>query len=192
MQKRSRKMLRIKSGTNGSDCPQLEETKACDGSCLKHEWRTTEWSSCHTHSDFSSCGIGMRTRMSDCVRSDGKTVQPHHCQNLKLPDHLEKCSIPCATDCQLSTWTAWTKCENACDQPGAKTRSRAIIKEATNGGESCSQFGSLTETISCPILPCYKLEVGEWSICVSEVENGCGFASRTRNLTCIRSDGKSY
>ena len=50
----------------------------------------------------------------------------------------EMCFVPCARDCQLSSWTAWTECrtEARCGN-GVQTRSRYIIEQSLDGGRDC-------------------------------------------------------
>jgi len=50
----------------------------------------------------------------------------------------EMCFVPCARDCQLSSWTSWTACrtEARCGN-GVQTRSRYIIEPSLDGGRDC-------------------------------------------------------
>jgi len=56
-----------------------------------------------------------------------------------LTDYMEEmCFVPCARDCQLSSWTSWTECQTdvRCGN-GVQSRSRYIIEPSLDGGREC-------------------------------------------------------
>ena len=56
--------------------------------------------------------------------------------------------MPNSTDCILSGWGNWSRCEWGSGQ-GKKFRSRDIVLDVSNGGMQCD---SLTENITCGII----------------------------------------
>ena len=38
--------------------------------------------------------------------------------------------------------------------------------------------------------PCYKLSIGEWGECKSDVDSGCGSGTQRRLVNCLRDDGR--
>jgi len=62
-------------------------------------------------------------------------------------DYMEEmCFVPCARDCQLSSWTTWTVCrtEARCGN-GVETRSRYIIEPSLDGGRDCPATATLSD-----------------------------------------------
>ncbi|RXM99273.1 Thrombospondin type-1 domain-containing protein 7B [Acipenser ruthenus] len=96
------------------------------------------------------------------------------------------CLVECPVNCQLSQWSPWTECSYSCGLQGQRMRSRSITQQARGEGRPCPAH--LAEARQCPVKPCYKWMLGEWSQC--QVEGAqCGEGLRVRNLTCVVHNG---
>jgi hypothetical protein len=90
---------------------------------------------------------------------------------------------PCAVDCRVSEWTAWSACSKTCGG-GEQSRSRRVITPASSGGASCPP---LAETRPCNTNPvnacggCGTLGTAPGAAC-----GGCGMmvCDGTNNTTC--------
>ncbi|KAG8432280.1 hypothetical protein GDO86_016793 [Hymenochirus boettgeri] len=187
---RNRFPLRIP--VNGDTCPEGLQTETCvlNENCFHYHYNVTEWSTCQL-SGNASCGEGLKTRLFDCVRSDGKSAKMSFCEQLDLekPKILSiHCLVECAIDCQLSEWTPWSQCSQTCGIGGQMVRSRRIILHAQGEGRSCPN--QLSQYKNCPVYPCYMWFFGEWSMCI--IESGqCGEGLKSRNVTCMVYDGSN-
>ncbi|KAB0405374.1 hypothetical protein E2I00_009163 [Balaenoptera physalus] len=65
----------------GRACPDAVEKEPCNlnKNCFHYDYNVTDWSTCQL-SEKAVCGNGMKTRMLDCVRSDGKSVNLKYCE----------------------------------------------------------------------------------------------------------------
>ncbi|XP_062861779.1 thrombospondin type-1 domain-containing protein 7B, partial [Trichomycterus rosablanca] len=181
---RTRQMLR--PSAVHVTCPERNETEPCviNTNCFTYHYNISGWSSCML-SEAAVCGNGTRTRLVDCVRSDGKLVELSVCEKLGLsqPWNLSKiCHVNCPVSCILSEWTAWTECSHSCGNQGVMTRSRRVLQEAGEEGRPCPS--QLSQTKPCPIRPCYSWLLGEWTPCYVEGAE-CGDGLRQRNLSCV-------
>jgi hypothetical protein len=76
------------------------------------------------------------------------------------------CSTGPSADCELGQWGVWSQCSTSCGG-GQQFKTRAIVKEATNGGKMCDDF--LQETQSCNQQSCTQqcspvdCEWGDWT-----------------------------
>ncbi|XP_073780615.1 thrombospondin, type I, domain containing 7Ab isoform X3 [Danio rerio] len=87
---RSRQLTRLPSG-GGLECPQLEESEACEPEgdsvppCALYTWRSTEWSECRVDALLSQqdrrranhtglCGGGVQTREVYCVQANAELL----------------------------------------------------------------------------------------------------------------------
>ncbi|KAG9340807.1 hypothetical protein JZ751_019998, partial [Albula glossodonta] len=137
---RSRQTLRLPQA--GKTCPEANQTEACvlNTTCFTHRYNLSDWSTCQL-SENAVCGKGTQTRSFDCVRSDGKVVEPSQMM-----------------------------------------RFRSVLQQALEEGRPCPL--QLSQTKPCPVRPCYKWLLGEWSACRVEGAQ-CGEGVRERNLTCV-------
>ncbi|XP_053326814.1 thrombospondin type-1 domain-containing protein 7B [Spea bombifrons] len=187
--KRTRTRFPLRIPTNGYKCPEDSQADSCvlNSNCFHYSYNVTDWSACQL-SENASCGEGIRTRLLECVRSDGLPVKMSFCEQVKLEHPLKmsmRCLVECAIDCRLSPWSPWSPCSQTCGIGGQMVRSRQIVVQALNNGRPCPT--QLNQYKSCPIYPCYTWSFGEWSSCM--IENGqCGEGFKTRNLTCVVHD----
>ncbi|XP_069894326.1 thrombospondin type-1 domain-containing protein 7B [Dipodomys merriami] len=184
MQRRTRHLLRplLSSRT----CAEDSQVRPCllNENCFQFHYNLTEWSSCQL-SENASCGQGVRTRLLSCVRSDGKPVSMDQCEqrNLEKPQRVSlPCLVECVVNCQLSGWTTWTKCSQTCGQGGRMTRTRFIIMPTQGEGRPCPT--ELIQQKTCPVTPCYRWVLGNWSTC--NLEGGdCGEGTQVRSFICM-------
>ncbi|XP_041663347.1 thrombospondin type-1 domain-containing protein 7B [Cheilinus undulatus] len=182
---RTRDILRLPASENSS-CPDLVQSEPCvlNSTCLTYQYRVSDWSTCHL-SEQAICGLGIRIRLLDCIRSDGKTVESQWCEQLGLINKwrlFESCMVDCPVSCILSDWSPWAECSHTCGSKGQAVRTRRILQESHEEGRPCPT--QLVQTKPCPIKPCYTWLLSDWSPCIVEGAR-CGEGLRRRNLTCI-------
>ncbi|XP_030627616.1 thrombospondin type-1 domain-containing protein 7B [Chanos chanos] len=180
---RTRSVLRLPE--NGHTCPELNQTQPCtlNSTCLTYTYTYSDWSTCQI-SENAVCGPGIKTRLLNCVRSDGRLVELSMCKEwgpsrgkLQVP-----CEVICSVNCLLSAWSPWSPCSHTCGSQSQMIRSRVVLQEAGEGGRPCPS--QLSQTKPCPITPCYSWLLGNWSPCRVEGAE-CGEGMRERNVTCV-------
>nr|XP_045006889.1 thrombospondin type-1 domain-containing protein 7B isoform X3 [Jaculus jaculus] len=190
MQRRSRHLLR--PSLSSRTCAEDSQLRPCllNENCFQFQYNLTEWSTCQL-SENVSCGQGVRTRLLSCVRSDGKPVSMDHCEkhNLEKPKRMSiPCLVDCVVNCQISGWTTWTGCSQTCGQGGQMSRSRFVIMPTQGEGRPCPT--ELTQQKTCPITPCYRWLLGNWSAC--KLEGGeCGEGIQVRSYSCVVHNGST-
>ncbi|XP_072517288.1 thrombospondin type-1 domain-containing protein 7B [Salminus brasiliensis] len=178
---RNRSVLRMPE--SGHTCPELNQTQSCaNTTCLSYSYAYSDWSSCQL-SENAVCGQGTKTRLLNCIRSDGKLVELGMCKEwgpsrgkLSAP-----CEVSCPVDCLLSDWSLWSECSHTCGAQSQMARSRLVLQQAGEGGRPCPS--QLSQTKPCAIRPCYSWRLGEWSSCRVEGAE-CGEGVRERDLSC--------
>ncbi|KAF3833452.1 hypothetical protein F7725_024656 [Dissostichus mawsoni] len=95
---------------DGKTCPPSEETEICklNTNCFHYSYNITDWSTCQL-SERAVCGNGIKTRMLDCVRSDGKSLGLDRKWQMNA-----SCVVECPVNCQLSDWSTWSECTHTC------------------------------------------------------------------------------
>ncbi|KAK1789123.1 hypothetical protein P4O66_015074, partial [Electrophorus voltai] len=181
---RTRRMLRPPA--DGAGCPESNQTEPCvaNSNCFTYKYNVSDWSTCMLN-EKAVCGEGVRTRLLDCMRSDGRVVATSMCEELGLPQPwklMDTCQVDCPVSCTLSEWSVWTECSHACGNQGVMLRTRRVLHEAHEEGRPCAF--QLSQTKPCPIRPCYSWLLGAWSPCHVEGAE-CGEGVRERNLSCI-------
>ncbi|KAG7464148.1 hypothetical protein MATL_G00184190 [Megalops atlanticus] len=184
IRKRWRHVLRLPQ--KEKSCPDTQETEACmlNSTCFTYHYNVSDWSTCQLNEN-AVCGKGVKTRQLDCVRSDGKVEELSMCEEMGLLQRWKlsmHCMVDCPVSCLLSEWSAWTECSHTCGNQGHMVRSRSVLQQAHEGGRPCP--AQLSQTKPCPIRPCYRWALGEWSPCRVEGAE-CGEGVRERNLTCV-------
>ncbi|KAK2874094.1 hypothetical protein Q8A67_021247 [Cirrhinus molitorella] len=179
---RSRSILRWPEGDH--TCPDLNQTQACvNMTCLKYSYVYSDWSSCQL-SENAVCGRGIKTRLLNCVRSDGKLVELSMCKELgpsrgKLS---APCEVGCPINCLITEWSTWSECSHICGSQSQMTRSRVVLQPAGEGGRPCPS--QLSQTRPCPIRPCYSWRLGDWRPCRVEGAD-CGEGVSRREISCV-------
>ncbi|XP_064856159.1 thrombospondin type-1 domain-containing protein 7A-like [Oncorhynchus nerka] len=187
---RKRTAYAIRSPGEGRQCPDTTEKEPCslNLNCFHYFYNITDWSTCQLSAN-AVCGNGIKTRMLDCVRSDGKSVDLKFCKELSLERKWQmniSCVVECPVNCQLSDWSAWSECSHTCGLDGRMWRSRGVVQGSQGDGRPCPS--QLEQWKPCPVRPCYRWQYSPWSECRVE-EVVCGAGLRYRNLTCFVSDG---
>ena len=116
-------------------CQALQQPVDCQVSDF------SAWSACS-----ATCGGGVRTRTRSITQApqNGGAACPALVQT-------EACNNqPCAVDCQMSDWSAWSACSAQCGG-GTQTRTRSIIQAPQNGGAAC---GPTEEQRACNTQAC--------------------------------------
>ncbi|XP_061597146.1 thrombospondin type-1 domain-containing protein 7A [Cololabis saira] len=171
-------------------CPPTAETEPCklNRNCFHYSYNITDWSTCQL-SENAVCGNGIKTRLLDCVRSDGKSVDVSFCQELGLERKWQmntSCVVECPVNCQLSDWSAWSECTHTCGLAGKLWQRRTVTQAPQGDGRPCSSL--MEQWKPCLVKPCYSWKYSPWSECKSEGAR-CGEGVRFRNLSCFVSDG---
>uniref|UniRef100_A0A8C7G0H7 Thrombospondin type-1 domain-containing protein 7A n=1 Tax=Oncorhynchus kisutch TaxID=8019 RepID=A0A8C7G0H7_ONCKI len=143
-----------------------------------------DWSTCQL-SERAVCGSGIKTRMLDCVRSDGKSVDLKFCEEVKWQMNAS-CVVECPVNCQLSDWSPWSECTQTCGLAGKLWRRRTMLQVPQGDGRTCPR--QREQWKPCPVRPCYQWRYSPWSECKSEGAR-CGEGLRFRNVSCFVSDG---
>lgn len=176
----------------GRACPNAVEKEPCNlnRNCYHYDYNVTDWSTCQL-SEKAVCGNGIKTRMLDCVRSDGKSVDLKYCEELGLEKNWQmntSCTVECPLNCQLSDWSPWSECSQTCGLTGKMIRRRRVTQPFQGDGRPCPSL--MEQSKPCPVKPCYHWQYGQWSPCQVQ-EAQCGEGTRTRNISCVVSDGSA-
>ncbi|KAJ8288081.1 hypothetical protein COCON_G00007400 [Conger conger] len=187
---RERTAYAIRQPGMGKECPATTQTEVCslNKNCYHYTYNITDWSTCQL-SEKAICGNGFKTRMLDCVRSDGKSVDLKYCEELGLEKrwHMNtSCTVECPVNCQLSDWSPWSQCSHTCGLIGKLGRRRAVIQASQGDGRPCP--GQMEQWKPCPVRPCYRWQYSRWSDCMVEGAR-CGEGLRFRNISCFVADG---
>ncbi|CAL8295635.1 unnamed protein product [Merluccius merluccius] len=171
-------------------CPDTQEMEPCryNANCFHYSYNITDWSTCQL-SERAVCGGGVKTRMLDCVRSDGKSVDLNFCKELGLERKWQmnaSCVVECPVNCQLSDWSLWSECSHSCGLAGKLWRRRVVLQAPQGDGRPCPP--QVEQWKPCPVKPCYRWRYSPWSQCTSDGAR-CGDGLRYRNVTCFVSDG---
>jgi hypothetical protein len=134
LESRTRKVEKP-AANGGMPCPaSLNDSRACGPACCPENCIVSNWSGWSACS--VTCGRGLLTRTRSVSR-------PAQCDGTCLDDLSEstqcnapsQCTLP-AVDCDISAWSAWSKCSASCGA-ATKTRARVVRTEAANGGQPC-------------------------------------------------------
>ncbi|CAK0804700.1 unnamed protein product [Prorocentrum cordatum] len=163
-----------------------QEVAACDAAgekpraCVLTPW--AEWSSC------SATCEGQRFRRreiaegepADCFLEAADTVETEPCG---------ASSCGAGVDCELSEWTEWGNCSQACGV-GVAQRSREVKSPGREGGLGCA--GGLEEVKACMAAECLAVDCqwaqwDDWAACTRTC--GGGNHRRTRTVLTTQENG---
>jgi len=172
------------------DALGYDRTVIQTGSCTTsdHQWVTGDWS--NWSSDCSP--VAARTRTVSCKRKfDGTIVADASCEAGSKPNASETSDRYGACSYTWST-TAWSAFDSSCSTEAERTRSAACIRSdgETVADTECTSRGvakpSVSETAAQYGSCSYAYTEGSWG----EWSSSCDAnASRTRSVTCMRSNG---
>ncbi|XP_026204991.1 thrombospondin type-1 domain-containing protein 7A isoform X2 [Anabas testudineus] len=187
---RERNAYLLRQPGEQKECPPTKEIEPCklNSNCFHYSYNITDWSTCQL-SERAVCGNGVKTRMLDCVRSDGKSVDLKFCKKLGLERKWQmntSCVVECPVNCQLSDWSPWSECTHTCGLAGKLWRRRKVIQAPQGDGRPCPS--QMEQWKPCLVKPCYSWRYSAWSDCKSEGAK-CGEGVRFRNVSCFVSDG---
>ncbi|XP_063042222.1 thrombospondin type-1 domain-containing protein 7A [Engraulis encrasicolus] len=190
---RERTATPIRQPGGAKQCPSTTEKEPCNlnSNCFTYSYNITDWSTCQL-SERAVCGSGIKTRMLDCVRSDGKSVDLKFCEELGLEKRWQmnlSCVVECPVNCQLSDWSPWSECTHSCGLAGKLWRRRWVIQVSQGDGRPCPP--QLEQWKPCPVKPCHSWRYGAWSPCSTVPGARCGDGERFRSVSCFVSDGSS-
>uniref|UniRef100_A0A671TXP3 Thrombospondin type-1 domain-containing protein 7A n=1 Tax=Sparus aurata TaxID=8175 RepID=A0A671TXP3_SPAAU len=185
---RVRTAYTLRSPSVGRECPNTTDSEPCslNLNCFNYFYNITDWSTCQL-SPTAVCGSGIKTRMLDCVRSTGKSVDMKFCEKVRLSSNEHLCVVECPVNCQLSEWSAWSECSQTCGLEGKMWRQRSVVQASQGDGRPCPS--QMEQWKPCPVRPCYRWQYSPWSECRVEVSRTFG-GIQTREVGCIlKSDG---
>ncbi|XP_076442794.1 protocadherin-16-like [Babylonia areolata] len=165
----------------GIECPPLEEESTCKGDCCVADCVVSEWSK------FGHCSTSCGRGQSNSTR---EVIVAQDCGGDPCPElvRFEPCLVQGSKDCEFTSWTPWSRCDNDCGQ-GTETRTRTLLTPAYCGGQCPSLHDK--ETRACESYDAKAdCKVGEWeswSECVRDCEKGR--TSRSRVIQTIDACG---
>ncbi|XP_078481277.1 uncharacterized protein LOC100187002 [Ciona intestinalis] len=168
---RYRKVV-VEPAYGGKQCPGLKEHKSCVNT--PNNCHVSQWSAWGTCTGTCPNGSQSRTRQiivepSNCGTSCPITAQAHHC----IP-------LVCVTDCEVSSWSAWTTCSASCGS-GRTSRSRTITQASEHGGKSCPGLHEHKTCVTSPV-HCTVSSWTPWGSCSTT----CGQGSHSRTRTIVQ------
>ena len=189
---RRRQVLRAE---NRHECMTVEY-RSCQPEVQRYKWRAQNWTDCVLlEIDQSApnpsyyCGNGTQRRIIECVdmHSDSVVVHDRLCEDLDLqkPAGIQKCSVPCPTDCVVGRLSQWTTCPQSCNN-SVQTRQRQVLVVPMHGGRMCP---ALEQVRPCPPnCTMYKFEIDGPPRCNVDYsrETQCGSALQAQPTRCRR------
>ncbi|XP_074538921.1 thrombospondin type-1 domain-containing protein 4 [Halichoeres trimaculatus] len=159
--------------------------------CTTYTWTKSGGSECST-----TCGIGRRRILWECVEKDSRVTVPADLCDLNLqPTHQEE---ECNTRPCPAYWDVgeWSECSRRCG-PGNQQRQvicRQVTHVHSNGTETsvtvppkmCGLSDMPVTKSTCQLKICSQWEIrSEWSPCSVP----CGVGQRSREVVCVSNQG---
>ena len=162
----------------GKACPALSATNSCQHERMCPIDCVVEWAACTACS--TTCGSGMH----QCSR---RIVTQPLLGGKACPGELVKqmpCNeSPCAVDCVMQSWGAWSACSTSCGAQGARTRTRGVVSPEAHGGQACSTTAQSAGCLALDSMPCpVDCKLSDWHSC-TPCPGSCG----PHRNTCSRS-----
>jgi len=168
------------SSVDGSFCGAQEELSKPydDFSACTFQWTAGSWST------PSACGETTRTRSVSCVRQDGAPASDAQCAAGTRPTSSEPVmdTSACTYSWQYGAWTKPASCG-----PVTMMRTATCVRQdgRTVDDALCVSPRETLEQQTVDYGACtYRWTEGSWS-----TPSACGQTTRTRTVTCTRSDG---
>ena len=176
---RNREIILEPSCGGTCDSP-LVDTRPCNRQCCPRNCQFSEWTSWTDRCVFQESCNGMDGMREACYRFRDKTGKAEcggYCESKTIDVRCGKLS--CYHDCEVSEWEAWSPCDAACEQDGARTRRRFIEHLESCGGAPCPDLEQKQRCRGgcCP-QDCVLGAWGAWTRC--DAACGEGVQSRRR------------
>ena len=161
------------SGTRPAD----QRAATSYGTC-GFSWEAGPW-----NAPSRTCGSATRTRDVVCRRSDGTQVADAQCGSTRPQDSETVTDF--STCNHTLSYGEWGATAPACGD-SVQTRAVTCIREdgATVDGALCPAPEPLTRQTTDYSTCSFRWDIGSWS-----TPSACGQTTRTRAVTCLRSDG---
>jgi hypothetical protein len=174
-QVRLKKVLSV-STDGGVACGPAVEAKNCATTACPVDCKMSQWGGFNQCSFACGGGFKQRSRATEVTSSGGGALCGALVENVACN------TKPCAVDCVVAEWGAWTACDKTCGF-GTKSRRRSIVVDNANGGKKCpalGEEGSCNQHM-CPV-NCVQTMWSTWSSCTAT----CGQGAQTRQRETTR------
>lgn len=147
-----------------------------------YTWNIGQWSVCS-----KSCGGGSQNRTVVCQTDNGTTVADGYCTTAKPPVQ-QTCNNQA---CPPQYIYGWQLVPGQCSKPCDGGLEKFVCKRNDDTLVSDTYCTDPKPNVSCNTQACtvnytYSWITGSWNVC----SKTCGSGTRTRDVTCQRSDGQ--
>lgn len=185
---RTREIATPASGYGTPCAGALKQTRGCPvekKDCLLTDWHP--WGPCDR-----SCGGGHKFRTREVASDALNGGKPCHMMALHVTAMCNQAPCASPTDCVISDWGAWSKCDRSCGS-GVKKRNRTITQPAKAGSAGCNvDLDQVTPCSgdTCPgVKDCNLTDWTEWGDCQKAEICGVGYRLRSRKVKQPASPG---
>jgi len=165
-----------------SSCPAADRPTATRSatsySTCGFSWEAGAWSA-----PSRTCGTSSRTRTVSCLRSDGSTVTDASCTG-ERPSTEE--TVADFSTCSHSwSYGPWSAVPASCGETSQTRTATCVRQDGTTVDGSLCGTPEPTEQAASDYSACsFRWQTGAWS-----TPSACGTTTRSREVTCLRSDG---